>query len=157
MKKIYFDTEFTGLFKDPALISIGLVCEDSSKKIYLQLSDTYKITDCSSFCKNVVLPLLDHSSYPKEKVKKILLNWFDQQNDDIVLLCDAYNDIEQFNKLFPEGVEGVQCKKLNFLFNFKRKALKDKIYKDNNLRYHHSLDDAIANKLVSQAKWSEVF
>lgn len=157
MKKVFFDTEFTGLHKKAKLISIGLVCSDSGKSMYLQLADTYRVKDCSDFCRDVVLPLLEPTSYPKEKVKQKLLNWFYEQNDDLTLFCDSSKDIEQFNNLFPEGVESVQCKKLNFLFNFKRKMLKDKIYTDNNLRYHHALDDAVVNKLIYQTKWSKVF
>ena len=36
--KVFFDTEFTGLYKDTNLISIGLVSEDG-KEFYAEIDD----------------------------------------------------------------------------------------------------------------------
>ena len=36
--RIYFDTEFTGLYKDTQLISIGLISEDC-REFYAEISD----------------------------------------------------------------------------------------------------------------------
>ena len=54
--RIYFDTEFTGLTSDAALISVGMV-DESGAEFYAELSDTHKIEDCSEFCISEVLPL----------------------------------------------------------------------------------------------------
>lgn len=49
---IFFDTEFTSLHWQAKLISIGLVTEDG-RKFYAELSDTYQMTECSDFVREV--------------------------------------------------------------------------------------------------------
>lgn len=51
----FFDTEFTELSSDSRLISIGLVSEDGRHTLYAELSDTYRLRDCSEFVREVVL------------------------------------------------------------------------------------------------------
>lgn len=152
MISIYFDTEFAGLFKNAPIISIGLINEKTGSIFYSEFSDTYESTQCSDFCKKTVLPLLDKKfSHPVSQVKIELKSWLEKQKDKegVVLLCDAQNDIEQYRALFPQGIDGVECRKLGWWFALKRKIMIKKIYQEQKLRHHHSLDDAIANKMVA--------
>lgn len=149
--KIFFDTEFTGLFPHAKLISIGFVCESSPSQFYGQLYGHYKVEECSEFCRATVIPLLEPGkSMPIQKLREDLRTWLTSHGDKVTLLCDAPTDIAQFAQLFPQGIKGVHCEQLGLFFNIKRKIIKDKVYQNNNLRYHHSLDDAIANKLIKQ-------
>ena len=54
--RIYFDTEFTSLDKDPDLISIGFIAENC-EELYVEITD-FRLEDCSGFVKEIVLPLL---------------------------------------------------------------------------------------------------
>lgn len=57
---LFLDTEFTGLGqRNPLLISLGLVSEDSRHSFYAELpSDTY-LPECAPWVRENVLPLLD--------------------------------------------------------------------------------------------------
>lgn len=55
--KLFLDCEFTQLNKDAKLISMALVAE-SGQEFYVELLDTYGITDCSEFVIEHVLPQL---------------------------------------------------------------------------------------------------
>ena len=54
---IFFDTEFTELGLDPKLISIGLVSLHG-EYFYAELTDTWRLDDCSQFVRDMVLPEL---------------------------------------------------------------------------------------------------
>ncbi|NWL22149.1 3'-5' exoribonuclease [Pseudomonas umsongensis] len=58
--KLFLDCEFTQLNKDTKLISLALVAE-SGQEFYVELLDTYGITDCSEFVIEHVLPQLNSS------------------------------------------------------------------------------------------------
>jgi hypothetical protein len=164
---IYFDTEFTGLTEHPSLISIGFVSNnEENDSFYAELSDTYKKEDCGEFCLNTVLPLLNPDKiYNKtqEELRISLKSWIEflQLNDHTTLLvCDSKRDVEQFNKLFPEGLsDDVEIKVLNKFFKIIRKiGLKYfHVYEQLQLRPHHALDDAKANQMVFHVifPWAE--
>jgi hypothetical protein len=57
--KIFFDNEFTGLTDNAKLISIGLVDEPGLHEFYAELSDSYRLEECSEFCQRKVLPHLE--------------------------------------------------------------------------------------------------
>lgn len=62
-RRIYLDTEFTSLNRYQAkLISLALVVPEGPE-LYVELIDTWKPPDCSSFVTYTVLPLLNHSVY----------------------------------------------------------------------------------------------
>ncbi|KJZ67329.1 3'-5' exoribonuclease [Pseudomonas fluorescens] len=60
--KLFLDTEFTRLSADAKLISLALVAENGAE-FYVELTDTYQLTDCSQFVVEVVLPQLDPGSH----------------------------------------------------------------------------------------------
>lgn len=68
--KIFFDTEFTGLYKNTTLISIGLVA-DNNQKFYAELID-FNTEQCDDWIQNNVLDNLFSVAYRKcEEVKYI--------------------------------------------------------------------------------------
>ena len=58
--KLFLDCEFSQLNKDTKLISLALVAE-SGEEFYVELSDTYDLSDCSDFVIEHVLPQLNPS------------------------------------------------------------------------------------------------
>ena len=71
--KIFFDTEFTGLYKDTQLISIGLVSEDN-REFYAEITDFNN--------KNI-------DEWIKENV---LLNTVEYGNVNVLDICSSEND-----------------------------------------------------------------
>ena len=76
--------------------------------IVLNEDNTYKIENCSDFCKSVVLPLLttsdSHFSMSLDDLRKRLYIWLYKSGENTVLICDSKRDIEQINELFPQGL-----------------------------------------------------
>lgn len=157
MSRIYFDTEFEGLFEKAGLISIGLTNEDGSNTFYAELSDTYKVEKCSKFCQTIVLPLLEHNhaTMSLEDLKTRLYLWLKNQGKNTVLICDSVRDIEQINELFPQGLPG-NCtyQVLGFFSKWKRRIANHNrnLYKKYKLRDHHALDDAIINRIIFEGR-----
>ncbi|MFA4834792.1 MAG: hypothetical protein WC749_01795 [Dehalococcoidia bacterium] len=65
--KLFLDCEFTQLNQDTKLISLALVSE-ARDEFYVELTDTYKIEDCSDFVIQHVLPQLDQLRYGRSLV-----------------------------------------------------------------------------------------
>ncbi len=112
--KIFFDTEFTGLYKDTTLISIGLVSE-SGQQFYAEFTDYDPKAENDNWIKSNVLDHLitrfpkefDKNPYienlhvgDKDSISKALENWFKQWDYvelvsdcchyDMVLVCDMF-------------------------------------------------------------------
>ncbi|MBC8997822.1 3'-5' exoribonuclease [Pseudomonas sp. N40(2020)] len=66
--KLFLDCEFTQLNQDTKLISLALVSE-AGDEFYVELTDTYKIEDCSDFVIQHVLPQLDQLRYGRSLVE----------------------------------------------------------------------------------------
>ena len=119
MRKIFFDTEFTGLHQNTTLVSIGLI-SDEGERFYAELTD-YDETQCDEWIeKNVLDHLLLSGNSELEKelkdngmtttvigrkefVREALNEWLNGFGDDIqfvsdvchydmVLLCDLIAD-----------------------------------------------------------------
>lgn len=78
MKKLFFDTEFTGLHQGTTLISIGIVA-DSGEKFYAEFND-YAITQVDDWLKENVIAKLNH---PKGDVSDCIVTE-DRPNDMLV-------------------------------------------------------------------------
>jgi hypothetical protein len=93
--KIFLDTEFTDFPESECdLISIGLV-DDNGRYFYAELTD-YRQEACSSFVKEVVLPLLnkhpDRILGNKLQVAYKLAEWLEEyRNEDECVICFDYN------------------------------------------------------------------
>lgn len=154
--KIYFDTEFEGLFLEAKLISIGLTNASGNQNFYAELSDSYNLENCSDFCKSDVIPLLGVGikSITTSQLQKKLHIWLENQGETQII-CDSKRDIVQINALFPQGLPPFcKCIVLGFWSGLKRKILNrnKKIHKKHNLRSHHALDDAIVNRIIFEGK-----
>jgi len=112
MKKIFFDTEFTGLTQNTSLISIGLVA-DTGEKIYIENLDWDKSKSNDWINTNVIKNTfwLDEDSdkiQPKftisynlvsmalrsYEIKEELIEWFDKFGDESIEIwsdCLAYD------------------------------------------------------------------
>ena len=120
MRKIFFDTEFTGLHQNTTLVSIGLV-SDEGERFYAELTD-YDETQCDDWItKNVLDHLLLSGNTELEKeleedaltttvignrddVRAELLNWLDGFGDDIQFISDVcHYDMVLLCELIADG------------------------------------------------------
>lgn len=110
--KLFFDTEFTGLQKDTALISLGIISEDN-KCFYAVLND-YDVESLSDWIQVNVIGRLELSKEitdkydvyqvvgNKQEVKEALLDWLGTLNDtNFELVSDVcHYDMVLFIDLF---------------------------------------------------------
>lgn len=111
---IYFDCEFTGLFKNTELISLGMIADDG-KSIYVEFSGI-DVENQDAWIKDNVLDntylygpntniynIIDEDNYyagTKEEIKDILLNWL-SQFDQVQLVSDVcHYDMVLFVDIF---------------------------------------------------------
>lgn len=151
--RIFFDTEFTGLTDDAKLISIGLVEESGEHEFYAELSDTYGPTDCSEFCRQHVLPLLEGGStrVTTRELRPKLRGWLADRGPGTVLVCDSPRDVLQIRRLLLEALPAnVTLEVLGWWGNLKRRFFNRgrRLHRKLGLRVHHALDDARVNRLV---------
>jgi hypothetical protein len=103
-KKIFFDTEFTGLHKITTLLSIALVCEDGHS-FYAEFTD-YDTLQINSWLEQNVLSKMTLNDYdfardykPDEKlvevrgdtelIRQTMTSWLDDRNADIEMWGDV--------------------------------------------------------------------
>lgn len=107
MINIFFDTEFTQLEEEGAkLISIGLVDESGDKRFYAELTDTWKIADCSKFVISNVLPLLEGgpNQMTIANLRNSLKVWIEALGDEARLVSDAPSwDWPMIRAIFPDA------------------------------------------------------
>lgn len=156
MHRIFFDTEFTELGIDPRLISIGLVAEDGERSFYAELSDTYEDRHCSDFVREAVLPHLEGGSVRLDMatLAQRLGPWLEGFGEPVKLVTDSLSwDWPWIQEIFypdgtwPKNVDGkpevlIQSQAFNV-------AVENAFA--GGLQRHHSLDDAIANRIACLA------
>lgn len=149
---VFFDTEFTALADDAALISIGLIDEFGQNYFYAELSDTYTTENCSEFCRQYVLPHLDEKNLMTlVELRLALRSWLVNVGTNVRLICDSKRDLAQLATIFPDGVPGfVSSEALGFWQNVKRRIFNmgRRMHRRYRLRVHHALDDAVVNCLI---------
>lgn len=89
MTRIYFDTEFSSLTTDAALISLGAVAEDG-REYYVEL-DPLPL-GCSEFVRAHILPLLTGPTIPRTEFAAHFAAWLGQFQDPI-LVSDSTWDL----------------------------------------------------------------
>lgn len=149
MTNIYFDTEFTGLFKGAKLISIGFIDESGHRSFYAETSNHYTKDECSEFCQKEVLCHLqdDDSRMSLLQLQCSLVKWL-ESFPKAKLICDNAKDKEQLERLLPNTIPK-NCKVVVLgLWGNLRRNLSKHLYKKYNLRVHHALDDAKLNRLA---------
>lgn len=99
---IYFDTEFTGLYKDTDIISMGLVSEDG-KELYLEFKGinvakqdkwirdnvlAHTVLYGDAYWGDIVSNVMNYHAGTKEELRGVLLNWL-RQFDSVQLVSDV--------------------------------------------------------------------
>lgn len=154
--RVFFDTEFTDTGLDPKLISIGLV-DEAGRTFYAELTDTYQVSQCSEFVRDIVLPLLEggEARMTLDQLTVRLGGWLDDFEQPVTLATDSLSwDWPWIQRIFaipgtwPPNLAGhpllLTMNYLNDLEKFE--VAKEQGFTDG-LRRHHSLDDAKANRL----------
>jgi len=110
--KLFLDCEFTRLNKNTQLISLALVAE-SGQEFYVELLDTYGITDCSEFVIEHVLPQLNPSLHGQTFAgAQTSLSGFLARFDEMLEICtdapdwdwDFFCDLAYVNHRWPAHV-----------------------------------------------------
>lgn len=158
---VFFDTEFTELGMNPRLISIGLVSEDGDRTFYAELADTYRLSDCSDFVKEAVLPHLEGGEARMDMYELAfrLGNWLESFEQSIQLATDSLSWdwpwIQEMLRLPGTWPENLVNKPL-VLSQSPAFILSVEDAFKSGLRRHHSLDDAKANRLGRLAQEKEI-
>lgn len=101
---VFIDTEYTGLGQlSPKLISLGIVTEDGRRQFYVELEDTWTLTDCSDFVQREVLPLLGGPTVSMLEARKRLLDWFAASPRTVRIACDSMTDFRFLLQVLGES------------------------------------------------------
>lgn len=101
--KVFFDCEFTDLAKNASLISVGLVTLDN-RSLYIELTDGWRLEECSDFVIENVLPLLGHGEQLSQRqAASRIYEWLVATGEagGIELLCDSTWDPVMLRPLLP--------------------------------------------------------
>lgn len=145
MLKIFIDTEFT-CFERPQLISFGAAA-DNGETFYAELPFDY--FRCSEFVHQHVIPLLNREKYLVSPpiFRTSFLDWLAAQRPgkrDIEICFDYEGDL----KLLKQSLGGSLpqwCKPRHVYQNINKMFLWS-FFVNHNLRAHHALNDAMANR-----------
>ena len=153
--KLYLDTEFTDLRPDAKLISIALVDEDGDY-FYAELTDTYKLEDCSPFVKSYVLPFLrneNRMSFYECSLK--IGDWIDTKGACIVASDNPSWDMPYLRKLLePVWPENLQTFPLRISIS---DPVKEDIILENDFDINNALDDARVMMLADKQSKAEEY
>jgi hypothetical protein len=153
--KLFLDCEFTRLNKDTRLISLALVAE-SGQEFYVELLDTYDVTDCSDFVIEHVLPQLNPSVYGQTLVgAQAALSGFLARFDEVLEICtdapnwdwDFFCDLASVDNHWPANVMNRPTNPITLFSKVSTNALQDVELPD--LPHHALLDARILALLCS--------
>jgi hypothetical protein len=156
---IFFDTEFTGLSSDPHLISMGFVAENGAT-LYIELTDGWLESECSTWVKQHVLPMLGHGEQITRREAALrITNWLSAFESKPVLLGDSdYDTILVAELLHKSGAAPDTFVIQQLVFSTKTQATaferaKKRLFTTQPKAAHHALTDA----QVFRDAWHEVF
>jgi hypothetical protein len=145
--RLFLDSEFSDLIPGNKLISIALV-DENEEYFYAELTDTYKLEDCSEFVKQHVLPFLRGGDYKMTSIECSLKigNWIESRGPKCMLACDNMDwDIPHLRKLlkpiWPANLEQHQI----FTF-YVPSEVEAEIVAKYDYHIHNALDDALIMK-----------
>lgn len=110
--KLFLDTEFTQLNISKKLISLALVAENEAE-FYVELIDTYSLSDCSEFVIDIVLPQLDveKCGVTFSEAQTMLSQFLSQFHEEVEVCSDApawdwdfFADMTYTNGKWPDNV-----------------------------------------------------
>ena len=158
-KRVFFDTEFTGLTSDPRLLSIGLVSEDG-KVLYIELTDGWSEENCSPWVREHVLPTLGKGErLRRRETGKRILSWLSFLTTPPTLLGETDWDTTLLAGLMDEcGVAREEYFLVTLTYDSKAQAIafeeaKQRYFELRQVPPHHALNDAHAFR----AGWNAVF
>jgi hypothetical protein len=145
--RIFIDTEFTD-FVNPELISIGLISECGNHEFYAELP--VNVRRCNEFVIKTVLPQLAKSNDAQYSLKRLtseLSNWLLQfQLQDAVICFDYVGDWTLF--CYAMNYEIPQWLRYENIYVYLNDRKLEEFFIKNNLRSHHALNDAKANRFA---------
>ena len=142
---IFFDTEFTRHSQQRAeLISIGMVSQ-SGIEFYAELSDGWRLDDCSEFVLKEVVPLLEggSSAVPLVELRILLKSWIESFGEPVELVTDSPDwDWPWITYIFPQEDDWPPNLKPKPLRYYVGELELKKERRFRSFRSHHALDDA---------------
>lgn len=154
---LFLDTEFTNLHRRQ-LISIGMASLCGQHTFYREVQG-YNFSICSEFVKEVVLPQLTRNPdvmMPLSDIRASLLDWLNQFSENPVKVAvDHEYDWELFRNLLGEVPNWITMANIGYSTD---DIAFEKFFRDHNLKQHHALNDALANRygfLVAQAEFQK--
>lgn len=155
---VFLDTEFTNLHRRQ-LISIGLVSLCGRHSFYREVQG-YNFSICSDFVKEAVLPHLKKNPdeiQPMSGVRASLLEWLKLfSGNPLTVAVDHIYDWELFRNLLGEVPDWITMADIG---NSVDNIAFEVFFRDHNLKQHHALNDALANRhgfLVAQAEFQKM-
>jgi hypothetical protein len=144
--RIFLDSEFTD-FIEPHLISIGLAAE-SGEEFYAEVP--FPKEACSSFVREVVLPLLGQVPYAictPDDLRVRIITWMEivrRSGEEVEICFDFQIDWDLFISALDNRLPS-WCRSRQVGRNI-NELLRYEFYKKHNLPEHHALYDALANR-----------
>lgn len=144
--------EFTELGIAPRQISIGCISEDGECTFYAEITDTYKLSDCSDFMREAVLPLLECGEARMDMYELTLRldSWLESFLQPVQLATDSLSwdwrwvqEIFILPGIWPGNVESRPL----ILSQTPEFNLAAEEAFATGLRRHHALDDARGNRI----------
>jgi hypothetical protein len=146
--RVFLDTEYTD-FRNPRLISVGLVAEDG-RTLYFELADGWTREHCTEFVIDTVLPLLDGGSMMMREVAgSRMFDWLASLNDSVTVVSDTETDWRLVMTLIwpyankDLAIAGEQLSWPGFTMARRHDDLLKELLA-NDPRRHHALVDALA-------------
>lgn len=145
--KLFLDCEFSQLNRDAKLISLGLVAE-SGQEFYVELLDTYTVSDCSEFVIQHVLPQLNPALHGQIVANaQVSLIDFLARFDEVLEICtdapdwdwDFFCDLAHVDHRWPAHVINRPTNLITLFSEAITDALQDVEFPD---LPHHALLDA---------------
>jgi len=137
---VFIDSEFSSL-EAPILLSFGAATSDG-RTFYAELEHDRHIV-CSSFVEQTVLPLMQNSPAPRQRVAEQFVSWLRECADarPVLLISDSGFDRWALAELLDaeDAPEGVSWQRAPVAY-----SELDRLSDELRLRRHHALDDALA-------------
>ena len=141
---LFLDTEYTGFGQvEPKLLSLALVPEDGRREFYVELSDTWRLDDCSEFVRREVLPLLEGPCLSTAQARDELRAWFAGSARKVQVACDSKTDFRFLLDLLgsPRPWNLAEC-------HFDLRPLIDTTIYDRNVAAYYNIDNRLHHALV---------
>ena len=138
---VYLDTEFTS-FRDPQLISAGLVCGD--RELYFEV-EGIALDICTPFVVDNVLPFLSGNPLNAAQISEQMAAFLAPCAPEVTFFCDAPQyDVALIKPYIPSNLRW-HFARPSFPTPDHFKAFTDELQAEiDTLRQHHALDDAKA-------------